>query len=311
MSSVNEQTDQKTMQIMLLAGGRSAEREVSLLTAKAIQEALIKLGHQVTTVDPGDDLFDQLTSQQPDLVFNALHGTYGEDGVIQGILDWYQLPYTGSGVKSSALAMDKATSRLLFEAVQIPVAQAYIWQIGQTLPTLNQLPRGPWIIKPTNEGSSVGLHRCFEFDEIHQILSQKSVTGPKDWLIESLFEGTELSVVVFDNEVWGAVEIAPSEGLYDYEAKYIRNDTVYYCPPRLEESVLDRLFQYAQKAYQVLDCKGICRVDFITDTKHDIILELNTLPGMTKTSLVPKVAQAKGISFENLIELMIQSALKG
>lgn len=296
--------------IVVLAGGPSAEREVSLSTGKAIEKALNTLAYRVSMIDPDQNLGEQLTQLKPDLVFNALHGTYGEDGVIQGLLEWLNIPYTGSGLKASAVAMDKAMSRTLFKSVDLPVADALVWQYGQMLPPSQDLPAGPWIVKPTNEGSSVGLDHCNNYEELIQILNAKDQHGPKDWLIETFCSGVELSIVIFDHEVWGSVEISPSSGLYDYEAKYVRNDTQYYCPPRLPKNILARLEAYALKAYQVLECRGVCRVDFITDQKNDIILELNTLPGMTATSLVPKVAAQKGYTFEDLVQKIIHSAIK-
>jgi D-alanine-D-alanine ligase len=303
-------TTVKPHRIAILAGGPSAEREVSIQTGSAIQTALCTLGYDVITIDPDQTLSEALQRVQPDLIFNALHGTYGEDGVIQGYLDWIKLPYTGSGVKSSAVAMDKAMSRVLFKSANIPVAEGCVWSLGEPYPLLDQLPQIPWIIKPTNEGSSVGLDRCDSYEALISILTSKSNSGPTDWLIESFHEGTEVSVVVFDEEVWGCVEISPSGDLYDYEAKYVRGDTTYHCPPRVKQSCIKRLEAYALKAYKVLECSGICRVDFITYGHQDIILELNTLPGMTSTSLVPKVAAWRGISFESLVELIIASAYK-
>jgi D-alanine-D-alanine ligase len=303
-------TTVKPHRIVILAGGPSAEREVSIQTGSAIQTALCTLGYDVITIDPDQTLSEQLQKVQADLIFNALHGTYGEDGVIQGYLDWIKIPYTGSGVKSSAVAMDKAMSRVLFKSVHIPVAEGYVWCLDEPYPSLAQLPQIPWIIKPTNEGSSVGLDRCDSYEVLISILASKSTSGPSDWLIESFHEGTEISVVVFDEEVWGSVEISPSGDLYDYEAKYVRGDTTYHCPPRIEQSCIKRLETYALKAYKVLECSGICRIDFITNGHQDITLELNTLPGMTSTSLVPKVAAWRGISFESLVELIIASAYK-
>ena len=300
----------RTLRITLLAGGPSAEREVSLNTGAAIEHALRELGHEITVIDPNKELFKQLTPDSTDLVFIALHGTYGEDGVIQGCLDWLGIPYTGSSLKSSAVSMDKAMSRKLFETVNLPIADGLVWQVGEPLPRLEDLPKGPWIVKPTNEGSSVGLDRCDEHDALYKVLKGKGGCGPREWLIESFISGSEVSVVVFNGEVWGSVEISPKDGVYDYDAKYLRGDTEYFCPPRLSAETINRLERYAALAYQVLECRGVCRVDFITDQSRDIVLELNTLPGMTATSLVPKVAAARGISFPSLIERLITDALK-
>ncbi len=303
-------TQNPSLKITVLSGGPSAERDVSLQTGAAIIEALQQLGHRVEVIDPDHRLFDRLSETNPDLVFIALHGTYGEDGVIQGCLEWFGVPYTGSGVKSSAIAMDKALSRTLFESVQIPVAAGAVWRVGSALPTPQELPPKPWIVKPTNEGSSVGLDQCSTGAQLAQVLSNKETSGPREWLIESFIEGVEVSVVIFNHEIWGSVEIAPSQGIYDFDAKYVRGDTQYYCPPRLPSEVISRLEDYALRAYKVLECEGVCRVDFITDQSCDIVLELNTLPGMTSSSLVPKVAAARGVSFNGLIERMIAAALK-
>lgn len=304
-------THRSNKKITVLSGGPSAEREVSLSTGKAIQAALEELGHTVTMVDPDHTLFTVLKNNQPDLVFNALHGTFGEDGVIQGCLEWLNLPYTGSKLKASAMAMDKALSRTLFKSVNVPVAEGIVWNYNTPLPSVNQVPAGGLIVKPTNEGSSVGLDQVNSYEELCHILKAKTEHGPQEWLIESYLEGQEVSVVVFDDEVWGSVEIEPSVGLYDYEAKYTRGDTTYHCPPRISHTTLTRLETYALKAYKILSCSGVARIDFITNEQQDITLELNTLPGMTSTSLVPKVAAERGISFVRLVELIIESALKG
>lgn len=299
-----------SLKITLLAGGPSAERDVSLATGAAVERALTKLGHELRVIDPDKDLFNVLTPGSADLVFIALHGTLGEDGVLQGCLDWLGIPYTGSSLKSSAIAMDKAISRTLFQTVGVPVADGLIWHLGTPLPTQEQLPKGPWIVKPTNEGSSVGLDRCDHIEALYAVLDQKTSHGPQEWLIESYLSGTEVSVVVFNGEVWGSVEISPREGIYDYKAKYVSGDTEYFCPPRLSQETIERLETYAVLAYQVLECRGVCRVDFITDQQRDIALELNTLPGMTATSLVPKVAASRGISFDSLIAMIIEDAMK-
>lgn len=303
-------TQTKPKHIILLAGGPSAEREVSLQTGAAIEHALIELGYKTSVLDPQHDLCERLKALKPDLVFNALHGTYGEDGVIQGCLEWLGIPYTGSKVKSSAVAMDKDLSRRIFSSVGVPVADGLVWKVGQPIPNQNMLPPAPWMVKPTNEGSSVGLDHCESYLDLIATLDHKAPSGPQYWLIESFLEGTEISVVVFDGEVWGSVEISPTQGIYDYEAKYVRGDTTYYCPPRINQAKIDQLEVYALKAYEALDCRGVCRIDFMTNIHHDITLELNTLPGMTSTSLVPKVAAAKGVDFKALVESIIISAMK-
>lgn len=299
-----------TLRIALLLGGRSSEREVSLKTGEAIAAALQRLGHTTIKIDPDEDLFEELKRSEPDLVYNALHGTEGEDGVIQGILQWLKLPYTGSNLTSSALAMDKSLSRILFAQAGVPIASGAVWRRGEAVPSLNQIPPPPWIFKPASEGSSVGLHACDTFEDLTEALLSKTEVDPDTWLIEERVYGTEISVVVCEGEVWGGVEIAPSSGMYDYEAKYKRQDTQYYCPPRIASELQERVEGYAAQAYRALGCSGVARVDFIVSSQRIIALELNTLPGMTETSLVPKVARAFGLSFDQVIERTIQLALK-
>ena len=310
--SKNQQSSQPVpLRVVLLSGGRSAEREVSLKTGAAIHAALLRLGHSVIEIDPDLDLVEHLKHAQPDVVYNALHGTEGEDGIIQGLLDWHHIPYTGSGLTSSALAMDKSLSKILLRQADLPLASGLTWSVGDSLPSTSDLPSPPWIVKPTSEGSSVGLHCCDDLDHLHQTLASKSNDGPTTWLIEERVQGVEVSVVVFQGEAWGGVEIAPSSGMYDYEAKYQRKDTQYFCPPRLPEDCLQLLDSYAEQTYQLLGCQGVARVDFIVHPSRVIILEINTLPGMTETSLVPKVAAARGIDFDTLVHLSLQQAIEG
>ena len=311
MSTLHDSASDTPLRVIVLAGGPSQERSVSLKTGAAIERALKHLGHDVYMLDPDERLTALLAELKPDLVFNALHGTYGEDGVIQGVLEWMQIPYTGSKLTASALAMDKALSRQIFAQVGLPVARGMTWRVGEAPPSSSVLSEGSWIVKPTHEGSSVGLDLCHSYGELLSVLAQKDEQGPHQWLIEEYVEGVEVSVVVFEGEVWGSVEISPESGLYDYAAKYERTDTQYHCPPRLDSERLERLEDFAARAARALGCSGVCRADFITSTGRDILLEVNTLPGMTKTSLVPKVAAARGLSFEELIERLILAELHG
>ena len=206
--------------------------------------------------------------------------------------------------------MDKAVSRNIFKEVGIPIAKGFTWTVEDSLPSIDRLSnKGPWVFKPIAEGSSVGISRCETYDQLATAMTNAQTSSGVDrWLIESWVTGVEVSVVVAFGEVWGGVEIQPSEGWYDYEAKYQRVDTRYYCPPRISQIEWETLSRYAQLAYQSLRCRGVCRVDFISSKEKIVILELNTLPGMTKTSLVPKVAAARGISFDQLIQHMVLSA---
>ena len=309
--------------VVVLYGGLSSEREVSLNSGRAVHAALVARGYDAHLLDPRDplnparaiDLAAALRGLGAEVVFNALHGTYGEDGCLQGLLEWARVPYTGSGVKASAVAMDKELTRVLMARAGVPVAGACIWREGDPLPAAADLPAGPWALKPLAEGSSVGVSKRELLEDLHEGLA--AARGA--WLIESWLTGTELSVMVLDGEAWGGVEIAPTQGWYDYEAKYVRGDTRYYCPPRISEEVSALLNQLAERAYAALECRGAARVDFIVSDPQDasaplIALEVNTSPGMTATSLVPKIAAHRGLSFEGLVERLLAGArleLKG
>ncbi|MBM4291141.1 MAG: D-alanine--D-alanine ligase [Deltaproteobacteria bacterium] len=308
--------------VVVLYGGLSSEREVSLKSGRAVHAALAARGYDARLLDPRDPLSDPrgpgraidlvaaLRGLGAEVVFNALHGTYGEDGCLQGLLEWARLPYTGSGVKASALAMDKELTRVLMARAGVPVAQARVWRAGDPLPAAEALPPGPWALKPLAEGSSVGVSRRESLASLHEGLA--GARGA--WLIESWLAGTELSVMVLDGEAWGAVEIAPASGWYDYEAKYLRDDTQYHCPPRVSASVDARVRDLAARAYAALECRGAARVDFIVRDPQGgadaplIALEVNTSPGMTATSLVPKIAAQRGLSFEDLVTRLLAGA---
>lgn len=304
--------------VVVLYGGISSERDVSLNSGRAVHAALVSLGYDAHLLDPRDplnptraiDLVGALRGLGAEVVFNALHGTYGEDGCLQGLLEWAGVPYTGSGVKASAMAMDKELTRVLMARAGVPVASGRLWREGDPLPSASDLPAGPWALKPLAEGSSVGVSRREGLEALHEGL--RAARGA--WLIESWLTGTELSVMVLDGEAWGGVEIVPSSGWYDYEAKYVRGDTRYYCPPRISPALNARVCALAERAYAALECRGAARVDFIvSDPSGDeetplIALEINTSPGMTATSLVPKIAAQRGLSFEGLVARLLKGA---
>jgi D-alanine-D-alanine ligase len=303
-------SSRKFKKVALLLGGKSKEREISLRTGKAVYDALCRLGFDTTMIDPERNLAQALIDGSFDVVYNALHGTYGEDGSIQGLLEWLKIPYTGSGIKASAVAMDKAMAKQIFKQAGIPIADGITWEISQSNPTLEQLPKGPWVLKPCAEGSSVGVSKCADLTALSQALEQaRNEKISQTWLIESWIIGPEISVTVFNGEVWGGVEIEPSEGWYDYQAKYQKGDTTYHIPPRLDSEVLKLAYEYARIGYLALGCRGVCRMDLmIKDSISPIALEMNTLPGMTQSSLVPKIAQQRGLSFDELVALILNHA---
>jgi len=289
--------------IALLKGGLSAERDVSLSTAKSVSEALTNLGYKVSEVDVGWDVQSILSEIKPDIVFNALHGTYGEDGCIQGILEFLRIPYTHSGVLSSSVAMHKPTAKILFESVGIKCAKGGVYTRDEVL--AGDVMDRPYVIKPVDEGSSVGVLIVFDGDE----LNSENIPDGNEFLIEEFIEGKELTSAVLGDVSLGVIEIVPKMGFYDYRNKYTQNMTEYVIPAQIDKNIYDKVKEYTLKAHNILKCNSLSRSDFRLSNDGEIyILEINTHPGMTSTSLVPKLAKDFGISFEELIENIVNSA---
>lgn len=296
--------------VALLMGGWSAEREVSLVSGKACADALEERGHQVARIDLKRDLdalLDALT-EKPDVVFNALHGRWGEDGNIQGVLNILGIPYTHSGVLASALAMDKPTAKRLFEAAGIPCP-------GGVTATPKEIREGkaverPYVVKPIDEGSSVGVHIVREGDNQ---LPLDDLPPDRPVLVEPYIPGRELTVSVMGDRALGVTELRPHEGFYDFTAKYTDGKTTHLCPAPVSDGIARRAMEYALDAHRVLGCRGVTRADFrFDDTKGEpgalYMLEVNTQPGMTPLSLVPEQAAHAGLSFADLVEWMVENA---
>jgi len=296
--------------VTVLMGGASAEREVSLRSGAAAAAALAEAGYTVTTLDIGRDpaeLARQVAVSQAEVVFNALHGRFGEDGCVQGVLDLMGVPYTHSGLLASAAAMDKAFARRLFATAGIPVAEGRVVAKGEAPP----LPR-PYVVKPINEGSSVGVY----------IVREGSAVSPLDsWpfeadhvLVEAFIPGRELTVAVMGARALGALEITSERGFYDYEAKYAPGGSRHLMPAPLPEADYAEACRLALAAHQVLGCRGVSRTDLrYDDTQTGVaprlyVLEVNTQPGMTATSLVPEIAAHCGIGFPDLVRWMVENA---
>jgi len=284
--------------IAVLMGGNSTEREVSLRSGAAVCAALQRLGHQVQAVDvrhPADVL-----SLRVDVAFIALHGTHGEDGCIQGLLEMMGLPYTGSGVMASALCMHKQLCKR--------VLQQYGLDVPVDIPLSETGPlRYPVFVKPVSEGSSVGLHRI-ENAKAWQALAIASDELPR-WMAEMPCKGPELAVSVLNGEALPPVEIVPHSGCYDYQSKYTVGATDYYTPARLPPETLRYCMEQAEAAVRACCCRGAPRVDMMVDSGGQaVILEVNTLPGMTETSLLPKAAAAAGMDFDALCAALLASA---
>ena len=296
--------------VAVLYGGRSSEREVSLKTGKACAEALASKGYDVTLVDVGLDLPGRLRAARIDVAFNALHGRWGEDGCVQGLLEAMAIPYTGSGVLASALGMDKVVSKAMFGHVGLALIDYRVFPqeraaaIGPA-----DLPFGiPCVVKPAGEGSSVGVHLVKDPAKLHAAcLDAAQFKG--DVIVERYLKGVEVNVAVLDGKALGAIEIAPEREFYDYAAKYTAGTTKYHYPARISEAHQHRVLRAAERAHTGLGCSGVSRVDFIISPDGTpFILEVNTLPGMTATSLVPKIAAGIGIPFPELCERILEGA---
>ncbi len=302
--------------VALLHGGVSAEREVSLATGVQVLAALREAGFDVTPIEVTQDLAGTIAALQaakPDVVFNALHGRFGEDGCIQGVLDWLNLPYTHSGVRASAVAMDKAASKAAFTAAGLPVAPSRIVS-PEELEAEDPMPR-PYVIKPVNEGSSVGVAIMRNGDNRRAEIA-RSWRYDRRIMAEAYIPGRELTVAVMGDRALEVTEIATGHVFYDYEAKYADGGSHHTLPAPVHPSIRDQAMQVALRAHQALGCRGVTRADFrYDDTDGEpgklYILELNTQPGMTRTSLVPEQAAHVGIPFPDLCAWMVREARNG
>jgi D-alanine-D-alanine ligase len=299
--------------IAVLFGGISAERNVSLRSGRLVMEALATAGFDVTPIDVGPDLaklLDALRRAAPDVVFNALHGRFGEDGTIQGVLDWLGLPYTHSGVRASAIAMDKAAARALFTAFGLPVATGRVVDIAE-LAAADPLPL-PYVVKPVNEGSSVGV-------EIMHVGGNRRGEVARTWrfgqtaLVEEFVPGREITVAVMGDRPLVVTEILPAQGFYDYEAKYADGGSRHVLPANISADATAEAMHVALAAHRALGCRGASRADFrFDDTQSEagrlVLLEVNTQPGLTPTSLLPEQAAHVGIDFPGLCQWMVEQA---
>lgn len=287
--------------VAVLKGGWSAEREVSLSSGAACAKALRELGYNVTEIDVAPDIAEVLKREKPDVVFNALHGRYGEDGCIQGLLEILKIPYTHSGVMASSVAMDKPLAKVVFATVGLKVPVGKV-MTGEELLKGEPMPR-PYVVKPANEGSSVGVHIVREGD------NRSWVMGHGDsWLVEEYIEGREITVAVLDGKPLGVTEIRPKSGFYDYENKYTDGKTEHLCPAPLTPKEYADVMQMALDAHNAIGCRGLTRSDFRYDGKDFYILEINTQPGMTSLSLSPEIAASVGISFNQLVQKLVEGA---
>ena len=301
--------------VAVLKGGWSAEREVSLVSGAACAKALREVGYQVTEIDMKSDIAEVLERVKPDVVFNALHGRFGEDGCVQGLLELMGIPYTHSGVLASSVAMDKPMAKRIFEAAGLRCPKGIIVSREQMMK--GDPMKRPYVAKPANEGSSVGVKLVFEGDNFF--------FTPDNWelgdsvLVEEYIPGREITVAVLNDKPLGVTEIRPKAGFYDYANKYTDGKTEHLCPAPLPAEKLEEVKELALTAHRALGCRGLSRSDFrYDDTKGEpragdgfYILEINTQPGMTPLSLSPEIAAHAGISFNNLVRMLVEDARLG
>jgi D-alanine-D-alanine ligase len=303
----------KDRRVGVLMGGMSAEREVSLRTGEGVASALEGAGYDVERIvsGPGTRGIDELVrAADIDVAFLALHGRGGEDGCVQGLLELLGIPYTGSSVLGSALAMDKLKSKEMFRLHNLPTPPYYVVTEAD-LATLEEVHGSfgfPVIVKPRSEGSSIGVAKAGSFAELESAVRGALAHGPYV-LVERFVRAMEVHVGVLDGRVLGAIEIAPKSGFYDYASKYTPGATEYVCPPRLGTTRVRGIMNLAARAARALGCTGACRVDLlVTEGENEYVLEVNTLPGMTPTSLLPKIAASAGIDYASLCEAILQGA---
>jgi D-alanine-D-alanine ligase len=297
--------------VAVLLGGRSAEREVSLSSGAGCARALRAEGFEVVEVDPGENLAQQLIDAKPDAVFNALHGRWGEDGCVQGLLELLRIPYTHSGVLASALAMHKQRTKDVYRAAGLPVVNSIV--VDRREAAAAHLMKPPYVVKPVNEGSSVGVFIIRKGDNRPpEALGSDKWTLSNEMMVEEFVPGRELTVAVMGGRALGVTEITTSLEFYDYEAKYAAGGSVHVLPARIPEQVTREALSIAERAHAALGCRGVSRTDLRYDDtsgKHRLVLlETNTQPGMTPTSLVPEQATFNGMSYQKLCRWIVEDA---
>jgi len=303
----------KATRVGVVMGGPSAEREISIRSGEAVVNALRGLGYDVAPVllGSGGEALAALTGAELDVAFLALHGRFGEDGCVQGVMELLGIPYTGSSVLASALAMDKLKAKELFRLHNVPTPPYYVFggeQCAADLESVHGSFGFPVMVKPRREGSSLGVARANNLSELAGAI-ESALTYDSSLLVERFIRGKELAVGILDGRVLGAIEIAPSTGVYDFHAKYTLGMSEYFMPARMPASRYRAVLNLAERAAQALETSGAVRVDLlVTEGQNEYVLEVNTLPGMTETSLLPKIAGAAGFGFAELCEAILERA---
>ena len=292
--------------VVVLKGGPSAEREVSLVSGAECAGALRRAGYDVEEIDAGQDLSARLIDVRPDAVFNALHGRWGEDGCVQGLLEWLRIPYTHSGVLASALAMDKQRTKAAYARAGLPVADGKLVPKAEVLAGHPMVP--PYVVKPYNEGSSVGVYMV---DANANGPARLDADAPDVLMVEQYIPGREMTVAVMGDRAMAVTDII-SDGWYDYHAKYSTGGSRHEVPADIPDAIRDACLDFGLRAHQVLGCRGLSRTDFRWDESRGldglVLLETNTQPGMTPTSLAPEQAAHLGIDFPSLCSWLVEDA---
>jgi D-alanine-D-alanine ligase len=295
----------KAVTVAVLMGGRSAEREVSLVSGRECARALRQAGYRVVEVDCDRDLAENLVQIQPNVAFNALHGRWGEDGCVQGVLEWLGIPYTHSGVLASALAMDKARTKEVYAAAGLPVVASVL--AAREAVGAGHVMDPPYVVKPNNEGSSVGVYIVHPGSNAPRLAE----TMPAQVLVETYAPGREMTTTVIGDRALCVTDIV-TEGWYDYQAKYTTGGSRHVVPADIPPEITSACMDYALRAHRALGCRGVSRTDFRWDDSRGmaglILLETNTQPGMTPTSLAPEQAAHCGMSFPELCAWMVEDA---
>jgi D-alanine-D-alanine ligase len=303
----------KKKKIAVMMGGLSREREISLKTGKAILKVLSEKGYPVIPLDVGNDIAEKLVKEKIECAFLALHGRFGEDGTIQGMLELMRIPYTGSGVLASALAMHKIMSKKFFLCEKIPTPRFEVFQrkeIKKDLPIKTLLPL-PVVVKPAREGSTIGVSIVRQEEELGPAL-RAAGEYDEEILVEEFMKGREITVGILEDIPLPVIEIVAKSGFYDYHAKYTKGETQYILPARIPRERYLAAQEMSLRAYQQLGCSGVARVDLMTDeNENPFVIDVNTMPGMTETSLLPKAALYAGIPFTDLVErILLKASLK-
>ena len=304
-------TSQSFGKVAVLLGGRSAERDVSLKSGGMVLEALKRRAVDAHAFDPRDQGLEQLIAQRFDRVFIALHGRFGEDGTVQGALEYLGVPYTGSGVMASALAMDKWRTKLLWQSAGVPTPPYELLTDQTDFPAVGQRLGVPLMVKPAREGSSIGMSKVTSIEKV-QAAYELAIQHDEVVIAESFIDGMEVTAAILDGEALPLIRLETPRVFYDYEAKYFANDTRYICPSGLPAAQEKAIQEQVVRAFKLVGCSGWGRVDVMIDSAgKPSLLEVNTIPGMTDHSLVPMAARARGIEFDELCVRILATAHVG